>query len=209
MCDLGSEERRQIRAHHCAWRRSSMLTRCRVRLPVVRAISKRVYRHIAQTCCPWNAKFSQALAEESPFRAREFFAGNDARTLEQDILELNQCVGKIPGRVRDRDSRGRGTRALDAIGVFDRDRNPMQRITWFAIALGVICLVCLRERLSLVESHDGGVRGVLLSSVREKSLYHLPSIRLTSADHFGERAGWKNIEGWFHGFSINTGRAPS
>ena len=35
-------------------------------------------------------KFSQALAEDSPFRAREFVAGKDAVTLATDILALDQ-----------------------------------------------------------------------------------------------------------------------
>ena len=36
-------------------------------------------------------KFSQELAEESPFRAREFIAGKDAVTLATDILALDQA----------------------------------------------------------------------------------------------------------------------
>ncbi len=35
-------------------------------------------------------KFSQELAEESPFKAREFIAGKDAMTLATDILALDQ-----------------------------------------------------------------------------------------------------------------------
>jgi hypothetical protein len=35
-------------------------------------------------------KFSQELAEESPFRAREFIAGKHAVTLATDILALDQ-----------------------------------------------------------------------------------------------------------------------
>ena len=35
-------------------------------------------------------KFSQALADDSPFRAREFIARKDAVTLATDILALNQ-----------------------------------------------------------------------------------------------------------------------
>ena len=35
-------------------------------------------------------KFSQALAENSPFRAREFIAGKDSVTLATDILALDQ-----------------------------------------------------------------------------------------------------------------------
>ena len=34
--------------------------------------------------------FSQELAEASPFRAREFIAGEDALTLATDILALEQ-----------------------------------------------------------------------------------------------------------------------
>ena len=40
--------------------------------------------------CPWNGKFSQDLAEASPFRAREFIAGKDAVTLATDLLALDQ-----------------------------------------------------------------------------------------------------------------------
>ena len=52
--------------------------------------SKRLYRHFSQDVCPWNVKFSQALAEGSSFRAREFIAGKDAVTLATDILGLDQ-----------------------------------------------------------------------------------------------------------------------
>ena len=62
----------------------------RVSLSVLSAISKRVYRHISQSVCPWNAKFSQALADDSPFRAREFVAGKDAVTLAREILALDK-----------------------------------------------------------------------------------------------------------------------
>ena len=61
-----------------------------VREPVVSEISKRLYRHISQSVCPWNVKFSQELAEGSPFAAREFIAGKDAMTLATDILALDQ-----------------------------------------------------------------------------------------------------------------------
>ena len=40
--------------------------------------------------CPWNVKFSQALAVVSPFAAREFIVGKDAVTLATDILALDQ-----------------------------------------------------------------------------------------------------------------------
>ena len=61
-----------------------------VREPVVKGSTKRLYRHISQGVCPWNVKFSQALAEESPFRAREFIANEDAVTLASEILALDQ-----------------------------------------------------------------------------------------------------------------------
>ena len=55
-------------------------------------ISKKLYRHIFQSVCPWNVKFSQELAVGSPFAAREFIAGKDARTLAADILALDQAA---------------------------------------------------------------------------------------------------------------------
>ena len=57
---------------------------------VVSGISKRVCRQLSQEVCPWNVSFTQALAEDSPFRAREFIAGKDAVTLATDILALKQ-----------------------------------------------------------------------------------------------------------------------
>jgi epoxyqueuosine reductase len=45
---------------------------------------------ICQSVCPWNVKFSQELADDSPFRAREFIAGKDAVTLARDVLALDQ-----------------------------------------------------------------------------------------------------------------------
>ena len=36
-----------------------------------------------------DVKFSQVLADDSPFRAREFIAGKDALTLARDILSLD------------------------------------------------------------------------------------------------------------------------
>ncbi len=71
-------------------RASQPLPGCRVREPVVSGISTRLSRHISQSVCPWNVKFSQETAEASPFRAREFIAGKDAVTLATDILALDQ-----------------------------------------------------------------------------------------------------------------------
>ena len=42
---------------------------------------KRVYRHISESVCPWNVKFSQELPEGLPFSAREFIAGKAAVAL--------------------------------------------------------------------------------------------------------------------------------
>ena len=53
-------------------------------------ISVRLYRNISQSVCPWNVKFSQALADNSPFAPREFIAGKDAVTLATEILALEQ-----------------------------------------------------------------------------------------------------------------------
>ena len=60
--------------------------------PVSRRSAKRSYRHISQSVCPWNVKFSADLAEGSPFRAREFIAGKDSLTLARDILALDQAA---------------------------------------------------------------------------------------------------------------------
>ncbi len=61
-----------------------------VRAPTSSGISKRLYRHTSQDVCPWNVKFSQELADDSPFQAREFIAGKDAQTLATEILALDQ-----------------------------------------------------------------------------------------------------------------------
>ena len=37
----------------------------------------------------WNVKFSQELADDSPFRARPLLDGKDAVTLARDILALD------------------------------------------------------------------------------------------------------------------------
>jgi epoxyqueuosine reductase len=45
---------------------------------------------VCQEVCPWNVKFSQELAEDSPFRARPFLDVKDAVKLAKDILALDQ-----------------------------------------------------------------------------------------------------------------------
>ena len=69
--------------------------RCSVRPPLMSAISKRVHRHIAQSCCPWNVKFSHELAKDSPFRAREPIAGKNSLTLARDILAFDQAALRV------------------------------------------------------------------------------------------------------------------
>ena len=60
--------------------------------PDVGVISQRLDRHSSQSVCPWNLKFSVELADDSPFKAREFIAGKDAVTLATDILALDQAA---------------------------------------------------------------------------------------------------------------------
>ncbi len=86
-------------------------------------ISKPLYRHISQSVCPWNVKFSQELAEDSPFRAREFIAGKDAAALVADILALDQeacsaAFRKSPvKRAKLRGLRRNAAVALDNVGT--------------------------------------------------------------------------------------------
>jgi epoxyqueuosine reductase QueG len=56
---------------------------------VASSISKWVYRHSAQTCCPFNIKFAQEL-KEAAFAPREFLVGKDARTLAEELLAMSQ-----------------------------------------------------------------------------------------------------------------------
>ena len=45
---------------------------------------------VCQEVCPWNVRFSKALPEDSPYRAREVLAGKDARTLSRELLLMTQ-----------------------------------------------------------------------------------------------------------------------
>ena len=45
---------------------------------------------ICQEVCPWNVKFSQELADDSPFAPRSMFAGKDARTVARELLAMSQ-----------------------------------------------------------------------------------------------------------------------
>ncbi len=39
--------------------------------------------------CPWNVKFARTLPAGSPYAARTFISGKDARTLASDIIALD------------------------------------------------------------------------------------------------------------------------
>ena len=43
-----------------------------------------------QDVCPYNIKFSRALAEDSPYAARKALGGKDARTLARELLGMTQ-----------------------------------------------------------------------------------------------------------------------
>ena len=45
---------------------------------------------ICQDVCPYNLKFSQALAPDSPYAAREALGSKDARTLARELLDMTQ-----------------------------------------------------------------------------------------------------------------------
>jgi len=57
---------------------------------VVSGISKRLYRQTSQDVCPFNIKFSRALAPDSPYAPREALADKDARTLARELLAMTQ-----------------------------------------------------------------------------------------------------------------------
>ncbi len=52
--------------------------------------SKRLYRHISGSVCPWNAKLSQALVCGSPLAPREFISGRDAVPLAREIRAFDE-----------------------------------------------------------------------------------------------------------------------
>ena len=61
-----------------------------VKHPVSSEISKRLSRHISQSVCPWNVKFSEQLTERA-FDARPAVADKDARMLARDLLQMSQA----------------------------------------------------------------------------------------------------------------------
>ena len=94
-------------------------------------------------------------------------ADDDCASLFQELDRHRIGIGYV---VLEWQVTRRGARAPDAIGVLDRDRNPMQWAAWFARGPGTICLVGLSKRLCLVERHDGVVGGVVFLDLRKVSL---------------------------------------
>ena len=45
---------------------------------------------ICQSVCPWNVKFSQELADDSPFAPRAILTNTDARTVARELLAMTQ-----------------------------------------------------------------------------------------------------------------------
>ena len=113
-------------------------------------------------------------------------ADDDRASLFQERDHHRIAIGDV---VLERQVTRRGARALDAIGVLDRDRNPMQWAAWFARGPGTISLVGLSKRLRLVERHDGVVSGVVFLDLRKVSLGSLPRGHFSSAKHGGQLAG--------------------
>ena len=65
--------------------------------PVKSTTSKRVFRHSFRNECARNVKFSQEMAGDSAFRARDFIAGKDSLTLVRDIeaLDAESCSAAL------------------------------------------------------------------------------------------------------------------
>jgi epoxyqueuosine reductase len=42
--------------------------------------------------CPWNVKFARTLPAGSPYAARPVLAGQDARTLAEEILAMDEAA---------------------------------------------------------------------------------------------------------------------
>ena len=69
---------------------SQALAEYSVRRPVASSTSKRLDRHISQTICQWNKKFSQHLTERA-FDARPASVDKDAQMLARNLLQMSQA----------------------------------------------------------------------------------------------------------------------
>ena len=81
MSSAGCAHRRDCRRELLLRLRDSVLLRSR--------IAKWLYRHAAQSVCPWNTRFAQEL-QTPEFAPREVLAGKDARTLARELLGMSQ-----------------------------------------------------------------------------------------------------------------------
>ena len=81
MSSAGCAHRRDCRRELLLRLRDSVLLRSR--------IAKWLYRHAAQSVCPWNTRFAQEL-QTPEFAPRAVLAGKDARTLARELLAMTQ-----------------------------------------------------------------------------------------------------------------------
>ena len=80
---------RELDARRCV---SYLTIELREAIPVDlrEGIGDRIYGcDVCQSVCPWNARFSRELAEDSTFKSRDVLAGKDARQLARDLLAMS------------------------------------------------------------------------------------------------------------------------
>ncbi|HEX6059561.1 MAG TPA: tRNA epoxyqueuosine(34) reductase QueG [Gemmatimonadaceae bacterium] len=88
---------------------------------------------ICQDVCPWNVRFARALADDSPYAAREALAGKDARTLAREFLTMSQeefsaAFRKSPmKRAKLRGLKRNATVVLGNVGTAE-DAAPLQQL---------------------------------------------------------------------------------
>jgi epoxyqueuosine reductase len=81
---------RELDARRCI---SYLTIELREEIPVElrEGVGDRIYGcDVCQSVCPWNARFSQELPEDSPFKPREVLAAKDARQLARELLAMTQ-----------------------------------------------------------------------------------------------------------------------